>query len=97
MFIQSEAILCRALFPIPDTHSVKSIYKVKTSISSPLTFLFGGIFKSNYHEKASNIKIYIFEQNIPILLYLVAFVDGEMEYAKISKICEFGLKKGYLH
>ena len=36
MFTQCEAILCRTLFPIQDTPSVKSIYKVKTSISPPL-------------------------------------------------------------
>ena len=32
MFTQCEAILCRTLFPIQDTPSVKATYKVKTSI-----------------------------------------------------------------
>ena len=94
MFTQCESIHCRTLFPIQDTPSIKSIYKVKTSISSPLTFLFGGILKSNYHEKESNKNIYIFEQNIPIPSYLVAFVAGELEYAKISKRCGVWTEKG---
>ena len=80
MLIQSEAILCRALFPIQDTPSVKSIYKVKTSISSPLTFLFGGILKSNYHEKASNKK------NI---YFWTKYFD-----TKISKRCGVWTEKG---
>ena len=74
MFTQCEAILCRTLFPIQDTPSVKSIYKVKTSISTPLTFLFGGILKSHFYDSETKKKINIFEQNIPIPSYLVAFV-----------------------
>lgn len=87
MFTQYEAILCKSLFPIPDSPSAKCIYKVKTSISTPLIFLFGGIIKSNYYDTTSNKKINIFEQNIPILSYLVAFVAWELEYAQISKRC----------
>ena len=94
MFTQCEAILCRTLFPIQDTPSVKSIYKVKTSISSPLTFLFGGILKSHYYDCASKKKINHFEQNIPIPSYLVAFVAGELEYAKISNRCGVWTEKG---
>ena len=56
MFTQCEAILCRTLFPIQDTPSVKSTYKVKTSISTPLTFLFGGILKSNYYDEKTKKK-----------------------------------------
>ena len=94
MFTQCEAILCRTLFPIQDTPSVKSTYKVKTSISTPLTFLFGGILKSNYYDEKTKKKINIFEQNIPIPSYLVAFVAGEIEYAKISKRCGVWTEKG---
>ena len=94
MFTQCEAILCRTLFPIQDTPSVKSIYKVKTSISPPLTFLFGGILKSHYYDSASKKKINCYEQNIPIPSYLVAFVAGELEYAKISKRCGVWTEKG---
>ena len=94
MFTQCEAILCRTLFPIQDTPSVKSIYKVKTSISPPLTFLFGGILKSHYYDCASKKKINHFEQNIPIPSYLVAFVAGELEYAKISNRCGVWTEKG---
>ena len=94
MFTQCEAILCRTLFPIQDTPSVKSIYKVKTSISTPLTFLFGGILKSHFYDSETKKKINIFEQNIPIPSYLVAFVAGELEYAKISKRCGVWAEKG---
>ena len=94
MFTQCEAILCRTLFPIQDTPSVKSIYKVKTSISPPLTFLFGGILKSHYYDSSSQKKINYYEQNIPIPSYLVAFVAGELEYAKISKRCGVWTEKG---
>jgi leukotriene-A4 hydrolase len=66
MFTQCEAILCRTLFPCQDTPSVKAKYKVKTSISSPLTFLFGGITKSHYYDSSTKKKIMCFEQNIPI-------------------------------
>ena len=87
MFTQCEAIQCRSLFPVQDSPSVKSIYKVKTSIESPLTFLFGGLIKEKHYD--SNIKknITLFEQNIPIPSYLVAFVAGELEYGKISERC----------
>ena len=94
MFTQCEAILCRTLFPIQDTPSVKSIYKVKTSISPPLTFLFGGILKSHYYDSDIKKKINLFEQNIPIPSYLVAFVAGELEFAKISKRCGVWAEKG---
>ena len=94
MFTQCEAILCRTLFPIQDTPSVKSIYKVKTAISPPLTFLFGGILKSHYYDSTSKKKINYYEQNIPIPSYLVAFVAGELEYAKISKRCGVWTEKG---
>ena len=94
MFTQCEAILCRTLFPIQDTPSVKSTYKVKTSISQPLTFLFSGILKSHYYDSASKLEINIFEQNIPIPSYLVAFVAGELEFAKISKRCGVWAEKG---
>ena len=94
MFTQCEAILCRTLFPIQDTPSVKSTYKVKTSISSPLTFLFGGILISHYYDCATKKKINCFEQNIPIPSYLVAFVAGELEFAKISNRCGVWTEKG---
>ena len=87
MFTQCEAILCRTLFPCQDTPSVKAKYKVKTSIDSPLTFLFGGIEKSHYFDSSTKKKIMCFEQNIPIPSYLVAFVAGDLEFAKISKRC----------
>ena len=48
MFTQCEAIQCRSLFPVQDSPSVKSIYTVRTSVESPLTFLFGGIIKTKY-------------------------------------------------
>ena len=94
VFTQCEAILCRTLFPIQDTPSVKSIYKVKTSISPPLTFLFSGILKSNYYDKTTKKEIKICEQNVPIPSYLVAFAAGELEYAKISKRCGVWTEKG---
>ena len=94
MFTQCEAILCRTLFPMQDTPSVKCQYKVKTSISPPLTFLFGGILKSNYYDSDNKKKINLFEQNIPIPSYLVAFVAGELEFAKISKRCGVWTEKG---
>ena len=58
MFTQCEAIQCRSLFPIQDSPSVKSPYTVKTSIMSPLTFLFGGILKTSHYDNKTkqNIK-----------------------------------------
>ena len=94
MFTQCEAILCRTLFPCQDTPSVKATYYVKTSISSPLTFLFGGITKSHYYDSSTRKKIMCFEQNIPIPSYLVAFVAGELEFAKISRRCGVWAEKG---
>ena len=94
MFTQCEAILCRTLFPIQDSPSVKAKYKVKTSISSPLTFLFGGITKSHYYDSSTKKKIMNFEQNIPIPSYLVAFVAGDLEFAKISKRCGVWAERG---
>ena len=94
MFTQCEAILCRTLFPCQDTPSVKAKYKVKTSISSPLTFLFGGITKSHYYDSSTKQKILVFEQNIPIPSYLVAFVAGDLEFAKISKRCGVWAERG---
>ena len=87
MFTQCEAIQCRTLFPCQDTPSVKAKYKAKTSIDSPLTFLFGGIMKSHYYDSTNKKKIMCFQQDIPIPSYLVAFVAGELEYSKISKRC----------
>ena len=87
MFTQCEAIQCRSLFPVQDSPSVKSIYKVKTSVAFPLTFLFGGIKKNSYLDTKTNQNVTIFEQKIPIPSYLVAFVAGEMEYCKISERC----------
>ena len=97
MFTQCEAIQCRSLFPVQDSPSVKSIYIVKTSISSPLTFLFGGLMKTKYYDSNSKQNITLFEQAIPIPSYLVAFVAGELEYGRISDRCgvwtEVGLSK----
>ena len=94
MFTQCEAILCRTLFPCQDTPSVKAKYKVKTAIESPLTFLFGGIAKSHYSDSSTKKKIMLFEQNIPIPSYLVAFVAGDLEFAKISKRCGVWAERG---
>ena len=94
MFTQCEAIQCRTLFPCQDTPSVKAKYKVKTSIESPLTFLFGGITKSHYYDSSTKKKIMLFEQNIPIPSYLVAFVAGDLEFAKISKRCGVWAERG---
>ena len=94
MFTQCEAILCRTLFPCQDTPSVKATYSVKTSISPPLTFLFGGITKSHYYDSIQKKKIMCFEQNVPIPSYLVAFVAGELEFAKISRRCGVWAEKG---
>ena len=97
MFTQCEAIQCRSLFPVQDSPSVKSIYKVKTSIPPPLTFLFGGVLKSSHYDDSTKANINLFEQKIPIPSYLVAFVAGELEYGKISERCgvwtEVGLCK----
>ena len=97
MFTQCEAIQCRSLFPVQDSPSVKSTYTVKTSIPSPLTFLFGGILKTHYYDSTSKQNVSLFEQNIPIPSYLVAFVAGELEYGRISDRCgvwtEVGLCK----
>ena len=84
MFTQCEAIQCRSLFPIQDSPSVKSTYKVKTSIEAPLTFLFGGLIINKFNDSNTNKNITLFEQNIPIPSYLVAFAAGELEYEKIS-------------
>ena len=101
MFTQCEAIQCRSLFPIQDSPSVKSTYIVKTSIQAPLTFLFGGIMKTKYYDCNSKQNISLFEQNIPIPSYLVAFVAGELEYGRISDRCgvwtEIGLCKKACH
>ncbi len=94
MFTQCEAIQCRTLFPCQDTPSVKAKYKVKTAIESPLTFLFGGIAKSHYSDSSTKKKIMLFEQNIPIPSYLVAFVAGDLEFAKISKRCGVWAERG---
>ena len=101
MFTQCEAIQCRSLFPVQDSPSVKSTYIVKTSIQAPLTFLFGGIMKTKYYDCNSKQNISLFEQNIPIPSYLVAFVAGELEYGRISDRCgvwtEIGLCKKACH
>ena len=94
MFTQCEAILCRTIFPIQDTPSVKSTYKVKTSIELPLTFLFSGIIKSHFFDSKTSKKIMTFEQKIPIPSYLVSFVAGELEFGKISKRCGVWTEKG---
>ena len=94
MFTQCEAIQCRSLFPIQDSPSVKSIYKVKTSIESPLTFLFGGLIKKKDYDELTKKNIILFEQPIPIPSYLVSFVAGELEYGKISERCGVWTEKG---
>ena len=97
MFTQCESIQCRSLFPVQDSPSVKSIYIVKTSISSPLTFLFSGLMKTKYYDSNSKQNITLYEQTIPIQSYLVAFAAGELEYGRISDRCgvwtEAGLSK----
>ena len=65
MFTQCEAIQCRSLFPVQDSPSVKSIYTVKTSVESPLTFLFGGIIKTKYYDSNTKKNITLFEQKSP--------------------------------
>ena len=84
MFTQCEAIQCRSLFPIQDSPSIKSTYKVKTSIEAPLTFLFGGLIKNKFYDSNTNKNVMVFEQNIPIPSYLIAFVAGELEFGQIS-------------
>ena len=97
MFTQCESIQCRSLFPVQDSPSVKSIYIVKTSISSPLTFLFSGLMKTKYYDSNSKQNITLYEQTMPIQSYLVAFAAGELEYGRISDRCgvwtEAGLSK----
>ena len=80
--------------PMQDSPSFKSTYKVKTSVDSPLTFLFGGIKNNSYLDTNTNQNVKKKKKKIPIPSYLVAFVAGELEYGKISERCGVWTKVG---
>lgn len=87
MFTQCQAIHTRSVFPCQDTPDVKGT--VDFNIKSPLPVIASGLSTGvqdldQSEDRASGIKLYTFEQKIPIPSYLFALASGDIAKAPIG-------------
>ena len=87
MFTQCQAIHARSVFPCQDTPDVKGT--VTFNIESPLPVIASGIATGveDLDEEADSrvkVKLYTFEQKIPIPSYLFALASGDIAKAPIG-------------
>ena len=87
MFTQCQAIHTRSVFPCQDTPDVKGT--VEFNIKSPLPVITSGLSTgvqdlSQSEGSSSGIKLYTFEQGIPIPSYLFALASGDIAKAPIG-------------
>jgi leukotriene-A4 hydrolase len=84
MFSQNEAIHARSLMPCQDTPSVKSTYSANVTAPKGITVLMSAIRKSNEPEPVGEKFKFSFEQNIPVMSYLIAIAAGDLKSRKIG-------------
>ena len=84
-FTQSQAICARSIFPCQDTPSVKSTFYISVEVPSPLTAVASGNPVSPFHEvRDGQFRIFSYEQKVPVMSYLVAFVVGRLDCCEIG-------------
>lgn len=84
MFSQCQAIHARSLFPCQDTPDVKSTYAFR--ITSPHVVVASGVASGDGEPEvvAEGMKLYSFDQKVPIPSYLFALASGDIAQAKIG-------------
>lgn len=84
MFSQCQAIHARSLFPCQDTPDVKSTYEFR--ITSPHVVVASGVASGEPEavDGKDGLKLYKFEQKVPIPSYLFALASGDIAQAKIG-------------
>ena len=81
-FTQSQAICARSIFPCQDTPCVKSNFYISVEVPSPLTAVASGNPVDEVRDGQS--RIFSYEQKVPVMSYLVAFVVGRLDCCEIG-------------
>lgn len=92
MFTQCEPILCRSLFPIQDSPSVKLTSTATIETDKDIVGLYSGILVDK--KECDSKVVYKYQQKVPMPTYLSCFAIGELEYGKISDRCGVWTEKG---
>jgi len=83
LYTQCEAIHCRSIAPLQDSPAIKSTFNATIRIKEPYLAIVSGLLVSNKTEEG--MRIYEYEQKIPVPSYLLALVAGDIHYKKVSK------------
>jgi leukotriene-A4 hydrolase len=87
VYSQCQAILARSIFPCQDTPDVKSTFTF--NIKSPLPVVASGVpaaaSKDGEPQGAGGVRLFRFEQKVPIPSYLFALASGDLATAPIGR------------
>jgi leukotriene-A4 hydrolase len=82
MFSQCQAINARSIFPCQDTPDVKSTFTF--NLASTLPVVASGVPVGDHEATPGKLKLYKFEQKVPIPAYLFAVASGDIVTAPIG-------------
>ncbi|KAK0384997.1 hypothetical protein NLU13_7475 [Sarocladium strictum] len=82
MFSQCQAINARSIFPCQDTPDVKATFTF--NLTSTLPVVASGVPVGNHDATPGKLKLYKFEQEVPIPAYLFAVASGDIVTAPIG-------------
>jgi leukotriene-A4 hydrolase len=82
MFSQCQAINARSIFPCQDTPDVKSTFTF--NLESTLPVVASGVPIGDHTATPGTLKLYKFEQKVPIPSYLFAIASGDIVTAPIG-------------
>lgn len=94
LYSHSQAIHARALLPCQDTPSVKTPYTASIRAPMGLTVLMSAIREEEKESGDGKTKVTRFSQKIPVPVYLLALVAGDLESRKLGpRSCVWGEKE----
>jgi len=93
VFTQFQAIQARSGMPCMDTPSCKTPFSARLTVAEPLVALTSGQPVLNEDgskkiEKSNGKVTYYYNQTLPVPVYLIAIVAGNLEAAKVSERSE---------
>lgn len=85
VFTQGQAIHVRSLVPCQDMPGVKMTFAAKARVPAWAVCVFSAVLKKEYTENLH--KVYIWEQQVKVSSYLIAFAVGNLERRTLSERC----------
>ncbi|XP_022671198.1 leukotriene A-4 hydrolase-like isoform X2 [Varroa jacobsoni] len=95
VYSHSEAIHSRALLPCQDSPNVKANFTVRIQVPQEMVPLVSAV-KTGEQPGPDGSKVVLFEQKIPIPIYLLALAVGDLESRTISPRTDMWSEKEYV-